>query len=178
MITDPTKAEVNLFNALTKLNKAYLDDGSCIESGLQPFLRHHKVGAYSPRIAKELNIDKAIGYSPKGTHKSPLIYWNKSEAPTLDYCRKIFEGVKSRNRIKEALQKEKKKSLPKIEVKREIETPFDEGFFKKPTEPDDFKYGLTIMRDETLREIEKYEKKLTYYKNVYDYLRNEINKRN
>lgn len=164
MIEDPTKAEINLFNALVVLDKAFTNDGTCIEAGLQTHLRTHEVGSYTPQVAKILIEQKIVQYNPKGTHKNPMIYYNKASPPSLDLCREIFELIRSRKRITEAI-----KNQPK---EKPIEEKPDNVVYIKELAPEVTPRSEAIeeMKADVLKQLEYHSAEQLKYKTIYEYL--------
>lgn len=159
MITDPTTAEINLFNALGVLDKAYRNDGECIESGLQSFLRSYNVGGYTPQVAKILIEKNLVKNNPKGTTRNPLIYYNSSTSPNLELCREIFELIRSRKRISEAMKSQK----GVIIVEKS-------SFGKATSFPDTKQEAINEMKEDVLKQLEYHSAEQLKYKNIYEYL--------
>lgn len=159
MITDPTKAEINLFNALTELDKAFRNDGTCIESGIQTFLRKHEVGGYTPQVVKILVERNLVKKNPKGTRRFPLIYYNATLPPSLDLCRDIFETIRSRHRMKEAMKNQPKEKPDNVVYMKELNpeiTPRSEA--------------IEEMKADVLKQLEYHSAEQLKYKTIYEYL--------
>lgn len=161
MIQDPTKAEINLLKALKELDKAFTNDGGCIQIGLQTHLRNHDVGSYTSQVAKILIEQDIIKYDPKGTHKNPLIYYDRNDPPRMEMCREIFELIRSRKQINEA-----RRSL----LMKEIDLDEKKDFKIVMPDPDPKVDVIDEMKADVLKQLEYHSAEVLKYKTIYEYL--------
>lgn len=124
MISDPTKAEVNLLKALKELDVAFDQNAGCLQVGLQTHLKNWHC-SNPTTLGKYLLKENIIKYNPSGTHKSPLIYYDLDRRPSLTFCREILDGFKSGASINLSKTQKSKLKMNIPDITAETAKPLD-----------------------------------------------------